>query len=323
MTSPNAAFTELVTSTMRNRSREVVDNVSDKNALLSYLKKKGHIKSQGYAGGTEIAIPLDYSENNTYQRYSGYDELDTSASDIITAASYNWAQAAIHVISSGRELRINNSKEAMFNLAKAKIKNAIRTAANNMSIDIYSSGALSNQIGGLGLLVQSDGTGTVGGINAGNHAFWANKYSEMAGTGTWSKTTIKGEMNKLWYDLVRGTDKPDLIVMSQDIYAAYEEALQDNQRYGEQKTASAGFETLKYKTADVIFDNNTNFGSTAETAYFLNTDYLFLIQHPEASWTQADDKMPVNQDAVVIPMFWMGQMATSQRSLQGKLIDAG
>lgn len=241
---------------------------------------------------------------------------------MITAASYNWAQAAIHVTSSGRELRINNSKEAMFNLAKARIQNAIRTAANNMSIDIYSSGSLSNQIGGLGLLVQSDGTGTVGGINASTHTFWANQYSEMAGTGTWSKSTIKGEMNKLWYNCVRGTDKPDLIVMSQDIYAAYEEALQDNQRYGDVNTAKAGFETLKYKSADVVFDNNTNFGTTAETAFFLNTDYLFLIQHPEAQWTQADDKMPVNQDAVVIPMFWMGQMVTSQRSLQGKLIDA-
>jgi hypothetical protein len=34
---------------------------------------------------------------------------------------------------------------------------------------------------------------------------------------------------------------------------------------------------------DIIFDSNTNFGTTAEKAYFLNTNYLYLIQHPRRS----------------------------------------
>jgi len=320
MASPNSTFTELVTSTMRNRAREVTDNVSNHNALLRYLKDKGHIQSK--AGGTTIDMPLDYAENSTFQRYSGYDTLSTAASDVISAASYSWVQSAINVTASGRELRINNSKEKMFDLVKARVKNAIRTAANNMSVDIYSTGALSNQIGGLGAIVTADGTGTVGGINSSTYSFWANQFREMAGTGTWSKSSIKGEMNNLWYSCVRGTDMPDLIVMSHDVYAAYEEALQDLQRYQSKRAAAAGFESLQYKNADVIFDNNTNFGTTAETAYFLNTDYLYLVQHPEAQWTQADDKTPVNQDAVVIPMFWMGNMVSTNRARQGRLLDA-
>jgi hypothetical protein len=63
MASANATFTELVTSTMRNRAREVVDNVSDNCALLSYLKRKNHIQTR--AGGTEIVLPLDFAENST------------------------------------------------------------------------------------------------------------------------------------------------------------------------------------------------------------------------------------------------------------------
>ena len=144
----------------------------------------------------------------------------------------------------------------------------------------------------------------------------------MAGTGTWSKSTIKGEMNKLWLKCVRGKDKPDLIIASHDVFAAYEEALQDNQRYADSKAASAGFESLKYKTAACIFDNNSNFGTTAEKAFFLNTDYLYLVQHKEAQWTQDDEKKPVNQHAVVIPMYWMGELVTTNRNVQGILIDA-
>jgi hypothetical protein len=67
----------------------------------------------------------------------------------MTSAKYDWAQAAIHVTASGRELRMNNGPEKIIDLVKARIKNAMHTAANNMSVDIYSDGSLTNQIGGL------------------------------------------------------------------------------------------------------------------------------------------------------------------------------
>lgn len=320
MASPNSTFTEMVTTTLRNHAPELVDNLSDHNALLRWLKDKKKIKTK--SGGYEIVLPLEYNANATYQRFSGLDTLNVQASDVLSAAKYDWKQAAIHVVASGRELRMNNGPEQMIDLVKARIKNAMNTAANNMAIDLYSDGSLPNQIGGLGHIITTAGTGTVGGINSTNYTFWQNKVKEMAGTGTWSKSTIKGEMNNLWLQTVRGNDKPDLIVASHDVYSAYEESLQDLQRYADSRSASAGFETLKYKTAAVIFDDNTNFGTTAETAFFLNTDYLYLIQHPEAQWTQDDEKKPINQDGVVVPMYWMGELACSNRSLQGKLIDA-
>lgn len=320
MASPNATFTEMVTTTLRNHSRALTDNVSDNNALFRLLKEKGKIQSE--SGGYEIVRPLEYAENGTFQRYSGFDTLNNTASDVLSAAKYDWKQAAIHVTTSGRELRMNNGPDRMINLVKARIKNAMNTAANNMSVDIYSDGALSNQIGGLAHLIQAAGTGTVGGIVSGTYTFWKNQFKEMAGTNTWSKSTIKGEMNALWLACVRGKDKPDLIIFSHDVYSAYEEALQDLQRYADAAKASAGFESLKYKSANVIFDNNTNFGATAELGYFLNTDYLYLIQHPEAQWTQDDEKKPVNQDAVVVPLYWMGELITTNRSLQGRLYDA-
>ena len=32
-----------------------------------------------------------------------------------------------------------------------------------------------------------------------------------------------------------------------------------------------------------------------------------------------DDKVPVNQDAVVVPIYFMGQLATNRRRVLGKL----
>lgn len=320
MPSPNSVFTDMVTTTLRNHAREVVDNVTEHNGFLTVLKEKDHIITE--TGGTEIALPLEWAENSTYQRYSGYDQLDISAQEVLTAAKYDWAQVAIHVTASGKELRQNNGPEAMIKLVKARIKNAKNSAANGMSVDLYSDGALTNQIGGLSHIIQAAGTGTVGGIDSSTYSFWQNQFTEMAGTGTWSASTILGEFNKLWLKTTRGNDNTDLIVSSHDVYSAFEASQQQFQRYTSSKLANAGFDALKYKGADVIFDTNSNFGTTAEAAFFVNTKYLYLVQHSEAQWTQDDEKKPTNQDAVVIPMYWMGNLVCSNRSLQGKLIDA-
>jgi hypothetical protein len=320
MPSANATFTEMVTTTLRNHATDVVDNITNNNALLRFMKKRGNIKTK--SGGYEIAKPISYAENSTYQRFSGLDTLNVNQSEVLSAAKFDWQQAAIHVVASGRELRMNNSKEAMIDLVKARIDAAKATAANNLSIDLYSDGALSNQIGGLALLIQTNGQGTVGGINSATYTNWRNQFREISGTNTWTKSTIKGEMNALWLNTVFGQEMPDLLLSSHDFYAAYEESLQDNQRYTDASMAAAGFETLKYKSASVVFDTNTNFGTTAERMYFINTKNLYLIQHSEAQWTQDDEKKPINQDGVVIPMYWMGNLVTDSRRRQGILIDA-
>ena len=321
MATPSSVFTEMVTTTDRNWSQKLADNVSEHNALLNRMRKKGNIKTED--GGYEIALPLEYAENGTYQRYAGYEQLNTDASDVLTTAKFEWKQAALHVTASGREVRMNmGNKQRMINLVKARKDNALKTAANNMSIDVYSDGSLDNQTGGLAHLVQTDGTGTVGGINSSTFSFWQNQYREMTGADAYTTSTLKNEMGKLWLPLNRGADKPDLIVMSHDLYSVFEAGIEDRARYADSNSATEGFTSLKYKSADVIFDDNSNFGTTAEKAYFLNTDYLYLVQHKEAQWTMDDEKKPTNQDAIVVPVYWMGNMVCSNRSLQGVLIDA-
>lgn len=326
MATPSSIFTEMVTTTDRTWGRKVTDNVSENNALLNVMKRKGKIKT--VSGGYEIAEPIDYAENSTYQRYVGYEALNTGASDVITSVKFPYQQVALHVTASGRELRMNSGKEQMINLVKARKENALRTASNNFSVDMYSDGSLTNQINGLSNLIQTNGQGTVGGINAATWTFWRNQFKEATGTNlaatpnATNAASLKADMGSLWLALNRGADKPDLIVMTHDFYTLYETGEQQLQRYADSDLAQAGFITLKYKSANVIFDDNTNFTTTGERAYFLNTDYLMLCQHREAQWTMDGEKTPTNQDAVVIPMYWMGNLVVTNRSLQGILFDA-
>lgn len=319
MPSPNSTFTELVTTTLREHPSEISDNVSAHNALYNRLNKKSKVK-KALSGGTKIVEPLDYAENGTFQRYFGGDTLNIQASDVLSAAEFDWVQSAISIVATGRELRINSGKNQIIDLMKARTKNAIRTASNNMSIDMYSTGALSNQMGGLGHIIQTDGNGTVGGIVASTYTFWKNKFKEATGTGP-SYTDLKQDMLTLWLSMVRGTDKPDLIVSTHDLYTVYWDQLSDLQRYKNEDTPDT-FQSLKFQSADVMFDSNSNFTATGEKMYFLNTDYLSLRYHPDANWTPLEEKTSVNQDAAVVTLIWQGQMTCSNRAQQGVLFDA-
>ena len=104
MASPG--LSEIVTTTLRNRSKKLADNVTKNNALLNRLQEKGKVKDVD--GGQAIVQEIEYSENGTYKRYAGFDILNVAPSDVFTAAQYPIAQAAVAVSISGLEM-IQNS----------------------------------------------------------------------------------------------------------------------------------------------------------------------------------------------------------------------
>lgn len=324
MASPNATFTELVSTTFRKHGKTFIDNVSKNNALLRYIMNRGEIRK--IDGGLSIVEPLDYNSNNTYQRYSGFDVLNVAQSDVLSSAEFQWRQIAINIVASGLEMRINKGDSRIIALVKSRIKNGIRTFKNNFSVDLYSDGTLPNQINGLQALVADAGTGVVGGIDSSSFPFWKNQVQSAAspiqggGAIAPGPATMESLMLPLYLQLTRGDDQPNLIVASNDYYTFFEQSQTSIKRYtsagGNPETAAvAGFVSMKYKKADVIFDGGS--GIPNAHMYFLNTDYIDLVVHEDANMTVLDEVKPYNQDAAVIPVLWMGNMVISNRSLQG------
>jgi hypothetical protein len=321
------AWTELAATTYRKHESEVADNVSKHNALFRKITAKGRVRKED--GGLSIVAPLEYATNSTYQRYSGFDALNINAVDVLTAAEFPWRQVAVNVAASGLELRTNMGESRIINFTKAKIRNAMNSFKNGMSGDIYSDGTAANQINGIQALVADTGTGTVGQINSSTFTFWQNLVQSAAaplqgGSAlTLGPSTIESLMLALYIKLTRGTDQPDMIVFSDDLYTYFEQSQTSLKRYTDdargtpENDATAGFVTMKYKNATVFFDSSG--GIPAVHGYFLNTDYLELVVHRDADMTVMEELKSVNQDAVVIPVLWMGNLVTSARFLQGVL----
>jgi hypothetical protein len=315
------AWTELAATTYRKHDTEVADNVSKHNALFRKITTKGRVRRED--GGLSIVTPLEYASNSTYQRYSGFDSLNINAVDVLTAAEFPWRQVAVNVAASGLELRTNMGESRIINFTKAKIRNAMNSFKNGMSGDIYSDGTAANQINGLQALVSDVGTGTVGQINSSTFTFWQNLVQSAAaplqgGSAlTLGPSTIESLMLTLYIKLTRGSDQPDMIIFSDDLFTFYEQSQVSLKRYASDEEADGGFIRMKYKKADVFFDSSG--GIPSVHGYFLNTDYLELVVHRDADMTVMEELKSVNQDAVVIPVLWMGNLVTSARFLQGVL----
>jgi len=340
MTVPNTNWSEITTTTLFNRSKKLADNVTKNNALLRRLSQKGKVKP--FDGGQAIVQEIEYSENGTYVRYAGYDVLNITPSDVFTAAQYPIAQAAVAVSISGLEMLQNSGKEKMIDLLESRIGNAERTMQNNLSNDAYSNGTASGgkQIGGLQLLVSSTpSSGTVGGISASTWGFWQNNWQSFATNGlTPGAATMQTMMNRTWLAQVRQADRPDLIIADNIYYRYYWESLQAIQRITDERSGMAGFASLKFMDADVVYDGgfqgttagngappfgggltwSSGSGAPASTMYFLNTDFLWLRPHKDRNMVPLDpDRFSVNQDAMVKLIAWAGNMAMSNRFLQG------
>lgn len=329
MASPN--LSEIITTTLRNRTGKLADNVTKNVALFNRMKKKGTIKP--VSGGRTILQELEYAENATYQRYSGYEVLDISPSDVFTAAEFDWKQGSVAVTISGLEGSVQNTgAEAIINLLSARIRNAEKTMINNIWGDMYSSGTASSgkQIGGLQLLVADDPTtGTVGGINRATWTFWRNQKFQTTSDGgsALSSSNVQRYMNSIYSQLVRGTDKPDLILAAQAYYNFYLNSLQAIQRITTTDEGLAGFETLKYMGSDVVLDGFTSgsaggaagaaSGCPANHMYFLNTNYIHWRPHTDRNMVPLETVQSINQDATVKLIVFAGNMTLSNAFLQG------
>lgn len=317
MASANSTFTELVTTTFRRHRKGFKDNLSERNAFLKKIYKKGNYRTE--EGGLSIVEPLDYAQNSTYQRYSDWDLLNIQQSDVLSAAEFTWKQIAMHIVASGRELRINSGPAQIEKLVAARLKNAFRTFDNNFSSDLYSAGSLANQIGGIQSIIADTNTNTVGGIDANTWTFWRNTVFDLSDNSvTISSTTIENDvMLPLWLSLDRGQgDCPDLILFDTVYYTHFEKSQTSIKRYASAEDVQAGIVSLKYKTADVMFDT-TGSGIPASHGYFINSNYIKLVVHQDADLEEMPKKEPVNQDGEVIPILWMGNLTVSNRKLQG------
>lgn len=315
MAFPNVS--DLVATTIESRSGEIADNVTKNNALLAKLDKRGNVRP--FSGGTLIFEELSFQANGNAGFYSGYDLLPVSAQDVLSAAQYSIKQAAVPVIISGLEMLQNAGKERIIDLMDGRMDVAEASLANLLAGGVYSDGTGSGgkQVVGLAAAVPlNPTTGVYGSIDRSVWTFWRNQFVNTSGQ---TQSTIQASWNGLWASQVRGMDRPDLIIVDSLTWAIYMASLQAIQRFVDVSTANLGFPSVKFMDADVVLDGGIGGFAPANTAYFLNTKYIFWRPHADRNMVplSPNKRYAVNQDAEVQIIGWAGNLTTSGAQFQG------
>lgn len=308
---------DIIATTIENRSPDVADNMTKNTAMLMKLRKRKNIRT--ISGGSSIEEVISFAENTNFQWYSGAEPLSVQPSDVITTATYQYRQAACAVFITGLEKIKNAGKEQMISLIGSRTEVAEQTIINNMSAGVYSDGTGfgGKQLTGLLAAVPNDPTtGTYGNIDRSQWTFWRPQLTTGAG---FTNATIQGSFNQLWAKLVRGGDQTDLIVADNNVFIAYLESLQKLAQFVQSEIGDLGFPTLKYQGIDIVMDGGLGGSCPANSAWFLNTKYLFLrpVKGRDIVPLSPDTRVPFNQDASAQIMAWAGQFTLRNSQLQG------
>ena len=319
-------ISDIVATTIQNRSRRIADNVTKNNALLTRLNNAGGIRE--ITGGNVIFEEISYQENQNFGFYSGFDLLPVAAQSVISAAEFQLKQAAVPVTVSGLENLQNAGRERMIDLLEARLKVAESTMANKLAAAIYGDGTADGgkSITGLNAAIPTDpSSGTYGGIDRASWSFWRSQAfdANVDGGSTTGITSanVQTFMNALWTRLIRGSDRPDLIVCDNQFWNAFMGSLQPQQRFTDPRSATLGFDSIKFMSADVVLDGGIGGACPANTAFFVNSKYLFWRPHRDRNMTTIGPELrfSINQDAEVQVMGWAGNLTCSGAQFQGRL----
>jgi len=328
-------------TTIQSRTRALADNFTNNNALVQRLNERGNVKP--FSGGNVILQELAYNDSNTanVNSYSGFELINIQQNSPISAAQFSIAQYAAAVTMSGLEMLQNSGEEAFIDLMEGRLEVTEGQLLNRIGSDIYGTGSGNGgkNLTGLGTAVPDTATtGTYGGISRSSFSFWQSKsYSGVTNGGAAvSAANIVAYMTALAVQLVRGSDKTDLIVADNTYYQYYINALQAIQRVSSDGTgkAGSGFAAVKFyaggMAADVVLDGGVYTGgdsvgswtgATSSHMWFLDTKYCFLRPHKDRNFVPiGGERQAVNQDAVVKLIGWAGNFTMSNSFLQGVLI---
>lgn len=315
--------------TLEDRSSETQDLVTNSNVITAVLKSKGKMKP--YSGPT-IRYRLNYAQTGTVVWYDGYDYLNPAPADLVRDAEFTPKMLAVSPTISMEEVLQNEGRNKLMDIIDMYIDVAQGEMKDEFARALHSNGLGSGgkELVGLQAAIPTDPTtGTYGGISrAAPNTWWrTNEFaiaSDFTGIGTtFVSTTARQIYESVLISTSRGKDGPDIFLASREHYVAFSAALASIQRITD-RDGILGFPSLKFagvgRTIDVVLEGGIGTNMPANVTYALDTNGLEIRYNPKRNFTAFGGRQtPINQDAIVQHMGWMGELCVFKPLHQSKI----
>lgn len=310
----------LYTTTFQLRRKRIIDQIFTATPFWYMLSKKG--KKRTESGGRWIEIPLQYAKNETVQFFGKGGTISINDTQPLTVARWNWKYLAGSIVRYFVDDQRNRGQTAVLNLMNAKIDNLQSSLIDKLETSLFSDGSGDNglAIDGLGNIISTSTTGTVGGIDRSTYSWWRNQATSM--TAKSASIYLRSYMSTMFNNCgSQGegvTRFPDLIVTDQTTYEYYESECLEISRIniGDKNLADLGFGDLAYKGRPMTWSP----AATAQRMYFLNTNFIEWVADPIANFDMTDWKAIVDQpNDRVAQIVAVGNVVTSNCKRLGLL----
>jgi len=298
----------------------VVDNIYKASPILARLRDKADTQD----GGSKIVQPLRYAKG-TSGSYSGFAQFTITPVDQHTAAEFDWKQYFANITITGEEEAKINGDNAVVRLVEQKIADAEKDLREDLSNAIYNDPTSEDASGMDGFKHMINNAGVYGGIDRATYTWWVPGLVDVnphASTGLEDPTSAD-YLPKLIRAGIKATtvnnEKPSLIVIDPDYFDVLADILDEKQRFTDSRLADLGFESIRITGVLVVPDQLC----PANHIFFLNEDYVKLVEHANKRFTMSPFVKPADRDGRVAQIFWMGNLVASSLRHLGKYTKIG
>ena len=316
----------IVATTLSDWAPDIADSVSDRNALMAYMKTsdkatggKGRQRKTVVEGGDQFKETIFFNTNSTFKGYADRATIDTTVGNPVKEAQYAHKIVAGSINISLLEEAENTTKYQIHNLAKVKREEAEISMAEIMGAAALSDGTTDTLIPhGLQFIVSASNN-TVGTIDGAANSAW-RPYRDATGVTAWN-TSDEGliALDLAVENCTRQTEKPDAIVTTLAVKSLInimviknlQINIESNKAMGE-----LGYDTIKYRGATVMADDNVASG----VLYLVNTKYGFRFQVlSKGNYKLTEMKQPIGGLYNVMQLYVFCNFTSGARRLNGLL----
>jgi hypothetical protein len=283
---------EMNSFTHRNIRRTAIDQILKSATTLAIYRAKDRIVYED--GGAIISQPVLMQLNQTAQTYSGADVLEASTQEEFSSYELPWKQATAACMITGIDKKRNQGTSQQLNLLKNKQQSALLSLVNLLAAQVYADGTGNGGKDWDGLTAgvnNANGFNVYLGIDRTQNPWWQAQVFDP-GTPTALST---GNMMTLFLACTVDEEVPDLITVTNAIYAIYSSLLQSGERYVDDFVGGLGFSNLAFQGKPLVQDSH----QPTATMNFHNLDHERLVVHEDENFNFEGFKEPVNQDIII------------------------